>query len=279
MRFFHEWASFEEDVRQVMQRTELNGLVPCTDVTDDAYVVGSELGLTGRFSKYVCDAVSLACRSAGLPLQFGDRQAVLPVSNVIPDVVCLHYGEPEPLRRTILPIELKTFWTARLNAYPISAGFYNVPQLQRYLGQLVEQMRDNQTIYGVLSTYAHTVFVKRVQDCRFEMTNPIRHTATQPSVRQCFMAVVILASEAPVYQESPGFNPRSLRTDEGLQASIRESGLRDYLASNPSAADSSIPPRTFPVTTQTILFGGHESPVAIESVEVTKSIRVATCQR
>jgi hypothetical protein len=52
-------------------------------VTGDTYVAGSELGHTERFNKHVCDAISLACKSAGLPLQFGDRQAALPPTEVI----------------------------------------------------------------------------------------------------------------------------------------------------------------------------------------------------
>lgn len=83
----------------------------------------------------------------------------------------------------------------------------------RYLGQLVDQMRDNNTVYGVLSTYTHTVFLRRVEDCRFEMTKAIPQTATQPSVRQCIMAAAILASENTEYHESPDFDPQMVRQE------------------------------------------------------------------
>lgn len=135
VRLFHEWTSFKDDVRQIIQNIDLDGLVPCTDVTGDTYVVGSELGLTGRFDKYVCDAVSLACKSAGLPLQFGDRQAALPPTDVIPDVVLLQPGQ---YRKTILPIELKTFWTVRLDAYQVGAGWSSISPLQCHLGNTSE---------------------------------------------------------------------------------------------------------------------------------------------
>ncbi|KAJ5844675.1 hypothetical protein EN45_085580 [Penicillium chrysogenum] len=227
-RLFHEWTSFEDDVRRIIQNADLSGLVQCTDVTADTYVVGSELGLTGRFDKHVCDAVSLACKSAGLNF-LDDNQ--------------------------------------------IGAGWSSISPLQCRLGQLVEQMRDNNTVYGVLSTYTHTVFLKRVEDCRFQMTKPIPQAATQPSVRQCFMAAAILASEDTKYHESPDFDPKMLQTHTGLQASTRDSPYRGHSTPNPSAADNQIPLQTFHVTTQTILFGGHES-VAIDSVEVMKSVRV-----
>ncbi|KAJ5478813.1 hypothetical protein N7530_004322 [Penicillium desertorum] len=187
--------------------------------------------------------------------------------------------QPGQYRKTILPVELKTFWTVRLDAYQIGAGWSSISPLQchlgnTYLGHLVERMRDNNTVYGVLSTYTHTVFIKRVEDCRFQVTKPIPQTATQPSVRQCIMASAILASENTKYHESPGFDPKMLQTHTGLQASTRDSPYRGYSTPNPSAADNQIPPQTFHVATQAILFGGHES-VAIDSVEVMKSARVA----
>ena len=77
-----------------------------------------------------------------------------------------------------------------------------------YLGQLVNQMRDNKAVYGVLSTYAYTVFIKRAEDCRFQMTKPIHQAATQPSVRQCIMAVAILAATGTLYVESPALMPK-----------------------------------------------------------------------
>lgn len=98
-------------------------------------MVGSELGLTGRFDKHVCDAVSLACKSAGLPLKFGDRQAALPPTDVIPDIVLLQPGQ---YRKTILPIELKTFWTVRLDAYQIGTGWSSISPLQCHLGNTSE---------------------------------------------------------------------------------------------------------------------------------------------
>lgn len=70
-------------------------------------------------------------------------------------------------------------------------------------------MRDNNTVYGVLSTYTHTVFLRRVEDYRFQMTQPVPQTATQPSVRQYIMAAAILASEDTEYHESPGFKSKN----------------------------------------------------------------------
>lgn len=133
---FHEWTSFNDEVLRTIQSIDLSGLVPCTDVTSDTYIVGSELGLTGRFAKHVCDAVSLACKSAGLALQFGDRQAERVSTDVIPDVVLLKsvIQDSSPLRKTILPIELKTFWTVPLDLAQIGSSLWDIAFLRPHLG-------------------------------------------------------------------------------------------------------------------------------------------------
>lgn len=132
MTLFHEWTSFKREVNNAIQRVDLTHPVPCTNDNLDQYVVGSKLGLTGRFSKHVCDAVSLACSSAGLPLQFGDRQAGLPSTEVTPDMVLLTADE---VRKTIIPIELKTFWTVRLDIAQIGTHWSNLLSLQSHLGK------------------------------------------------------------------------------------------------------------------------------------------------
>lgn len=76
-----------------------------------------------------------------------------------------------------------------------------------YLGQLVSYMRNNRLKYGFLSTYRSTVFVRRTGDFRFELSLPIDEQATNPSLRQCFVAVCLLASQDGIYTEAPDFNP------------------------------------------------------------------------
>ena len=131
LKLFHEWTSFKNEVNNAIQRTDLTNQVLCTNDNRDHYVVGSELGLTGRFQKHVCDAVSLACSSAGLHLEFGDRQAGLPATEVTPDVVLL---TADARRKTIMPIELKTFWTVRLDISQIGAHWSDILPLQPHLG-------------------------------------------------------------------------------------------------------------------------------------------------
>jgi hypothetical protein len=79
--------------------------------------------------------------------------------------------------------------------------------LLMYLGQLVSYMRTNRLKYGFLSTYRSTVFVRRTDDFRFELSLPIDEQATNPSLRQCFVAFCLLASQDGKYKEAPDFNP------------------------------------------------------------------------
>lgn len=133
---FHEWASFNDEVLRTIPSIDLSGLIPCTDVTSDTYVIGSELGLTGQFIKHICDTVSLACKSVGLALQSGDRQAEVISTDVIPDVVLLKsvLQDSSPQRKTIIPIELKTFWTVRLDVAQIGTGVFSIGSLRPHLG-------------------------------------------------------------------------------------------------------------------------------------------------
>ena len=41
--------------------------------------------------------------------------------------------------------------------------------------------------FGLLSTYAFTIFVKRVDDFRLELSNSIANNATNPTLRQYFL--------------------------------------------------------------------------------------------
>ena len=66
-------------------------------------------------------------------------------------------------------------------------------------------MRQHELKYAALSTYRTTVFIKRTGDYRFELSMPVDEKATNPSLRECFLALCALASQEPEYIESPEF--------------------------------------------------------------------------
>jgi hypothetical protein len=172
---------------------------------NEHYHVGNELGLTGRFNKHVCDPVAKVLSvTEHAHLTFGDFQAAIhaPCSDV-PDVVMLSV----PSLNVITVGELKTFWTVLLENYPVNRGPARIAPMQPHFGQLVSYMRTNELKYGFLSTYRSTVFVRRTSDFRFELSLPIDEKATNPSLRQCFVALCLLASQDGKYEEAPDFNP------------------------------------------------------------------------
>jgi hypothetical protein len=222
-RFLHEWIGFPRQVLTLCNTLSLDANVSVTDDSDmnEHYHVGNELGLTGRFNKHVCDPVAKVLSvTEHAHLTFGDFQAAVHTQcSDVPDVVVLSV----PRLNVITVGGLKTFWTVLLEDYPVNRGPARIAPMQphfgimnptetrahllMYLGQLVSYMRTNRLKYGFLSTYRSTVFVRRTGDFRFELSLPIDEQATNPSLRQCFVAFCLLASQDGKYKEAPDFNP------------------------------------------------------------------------
>lgn len=75
-----EWHTFQQDVLQACSGLDLSLPVPLTDDQSENFIVGCELGLTGRFSKHICDVVTKALPVTNLPnLKFGDYQVLEPI--------------------------------------------------------------------------------------------------------------------------------------------------------------------------------------------------------
>lgn len=68
-------------------------------------------------------------------------------------------------------------------------------------------MGENKVKHGFITTYTSAIFVRRVNDFRFELSMPISKDSVRPSLRQCFLAFCCLASNDPVYMVPDGFNP------------------------------------------------------------------------
>lgn len=121
--FMHLWPRFCEDVLLHTRSLDLSGLISVTDALEgEGFVVGNELGLTGRFSHNVLGAVTKALSTTEFSnLCFGDVHSANPGSTVFPGVVMLGLM-PEPTRPELLAVgELKTFWTLELERFPVDA--------------------------------------------------------------------------------------------------------------------------------------------------------------
>ncbi|PWY84593.1 hypothetical protein BO94DRAFT_566707 [Aspergillus sclerotioniger CBS 115572] len=251
LRFFREWDNFERDVLQACGAIDLSQHVPLTGDQTENHVIGSELGLTGRFSKHVSDAVTKALSVTHLSgLKFGDYQA-LPnrEADSVPDVVMLTLPDAD----AVAVGKLKTYWTVNLGRYSIRRGYMDLLPLQPHLGQLVQYMRQNGLKFGFLSTYKATVFVRRTAPFLFEITLPINEKATGPTLRQCFLAFAIFASSDPRFTEPEGFLESQLKmpSQPCAQASIRPSPYRNQVTTKDSTQGEAI-------GSQTIFFGGDD---------------------
>jgi hypothetical protein len=84
-------------------------------------------------------------------------------------------------------------------------------------------MRTCEVRHAFISTYNTTIFVKRVADNSFLISDPFSYDATNPSIRQLFAGFCMLASNDPNYYEGPDFDPNivSIFTDEYAHRSGR----------------------------------------------------------
>lgn len=76
-------------------------------------------------------------------------------------------------------------------------------------------MRGNGLKYGFLSTYKTTVFVRRIDYFRFELSQPIDEGAVSPSIRECFAAFAIILQGDHQFSEEEGMNLRLVFTPSG----------------------------------------------------------------
>lgn len=126
--YMHHWSSFEDDVMHMFRSVSVTHEVPIHDESEH-YVVGNELGLTGRFVRNLCGPVMAALRA--LPqmssMHFADIQAFHIHGGVIPDLTFGLVARPEPFDPLdpFDPIsmvgELETPWTVGLSQMDITS--------------------------------------------------------------------------------------------------------------------------------------------------------------
>ncbi|KGO77680.1 hypothetical protein PITC_071640 [Penicillium italicum] len=217
--YMRPWPEFIDDVKSRLHGIAFAHLIPLNDETEP-YQVGSELGVTGRFVRNVCDPVVKAITP--LPgmarITFADVQALACTGDVIPDVsLGLIQAVADPAN-ILMVGEIKTPWTTYLDNMRLNRPNEAI-RLEPLMGQVVQQMREAGIRYAFLSTYIWTIFVKRDTDTSFLLSDPFRHNVTGLSVREMFAGFSLLASDDPRYDESPDFNANTLRGAPALQLS------------------------------------------------------------
>lgn len=117
--FLHQWTTFGQEIRSALASLDLNFQVAHVDFPE-VYLVGNEIGLSGRFVNNVCQPVAKVLTHQSQPsLVIGDIQAFqVPTSDVVPDVA-IGVTLFSDINDTSVKIvgEFKTFWTVMLNEF------------------------------------------------------------------------------------------------------------------------------------------------------------------
>lgn len=137
--YMGHWSSFIQDVMNIFHSASITHQVPVHNESEN-YVVGSELGLSGRFLRNLCGPVIEALMPlAGMSsMRFVDFQALTVPGTTIPDVAFGLVARPEPsdsLGRISMVGEFKTPWTVELHHMDISHPNPD-PRLERLIGTL-----------------------------------------------------------------------------------------------------------------------------------------------
>ncbi|KAJ9483097.1 hypothetical protein VN97_g10317 [Penicillium thymicola] len=257
------WVSFVQDVMTIFHSTPITHEVPINNESE-SYVVGSELGLSGRFVRNLCDPVIQALMP--LPemssVRFADIQALSFSARVVPDVAFGLVVNPESsafLDGISMVGEFKTPWTVDFHEMEINCPNPS-PRLETLIGQVATQMRMARVRYAFLTTYNFTVFVKRASDFSYLLSQPIGYDCQGPSLRQMFVGFCLLSKSDPNYRESDPDTATRLRGISGLRASERLCLLRSQ----------ELPPRGTPQTitpTSVAVECGTTTPVIVNCVE------------
>ncbi|KAL4782349.1 hypothetical protein BJX76DRAFT_292860 [Aspergillus varians] len=212
----HPWETFLVDMWRALQSLNLNIEIPETDETED-YMVGNERGMTTRFVKNVCDPVGKALSITRLSsMVFGDIHSATLNPPSIPDVTILRRSAIPAIHREDLSIvaigELKTCCTVMLRSNIFDLPVGERLNVEPHIGQVVDHMRQYSLKYSFLSTYTSTVFIRRLEDYRFEISQPVLREARHFSTRECMVAFCAIAAEDTRFTESPDFSELRVRS-------------------------------------------------------------------
>lgn len=74
------------------------------------------------------------------------------------------------------------------------------------IGHLIKHMGEQSLKNGFISTYRSTVFVRRTDDYRLELSIPVNEQSTNLSVRECLAGLCALAARDTSFNESDDFD-------------------------------------------------------------------------
>ncbi|KAK6518666.1 hypothetical protein TWF506_005803 [Arthrobotrys conoides] len=203
-KFIFFWKDFLTDVKRTLEKADLTGELDFVDPPEgELILVGNEIGLAGRFQANVGALLSrvfnISTDEKINGFRFGDPQVEFPDDDEAKALIMIYRICEDNLPAPRVVGKFKTFWNHQqtLNVRPSRIGEKNAPDLyclEGSLGQLTRYMVQWHLKYGFLSTYKHTIFVRRTDRTNFEITDPIEFNSTNPTIRQCFFHMGMLGA-------------------------------------------------------------------------------------
>jgi hypothetical protein len=173
-------------------------------------VVGDEHGVQARFSQSFGTVLSHIFGAQGIDLVFGDFKCLGNPYTGTPDVILMD-------NTSALKVvgELKVPWISK---HILHTRYHDQDELRMVLAQPINYMQDLDCMYGFLSTYAETMFIRQrmINGTWTVEYSPVIHGSTSyvrstsplgtpiVSAKQCFLYVASLASQqGPVHNPTP----------------------------------------------------------------------------
>ncbi|KAF3122999.1 hypothetical protein TWF569_002015 [Orbilia oligospora] len=204
-RLIYYWKGFEVDVMQSLEKSDLTGELNFINPPErEVILVGNEHGLTGRFQENVGTLLGRAFDTSADSkinrLRFGDSQVVPSGGGEADTQPDIKSAKPSEIPETDDPA-----------ADDMRRASLGLCCLEPTLGIVPFNTFNYVDLkYGFLSTYEHTIFVKRAGRARFEITDPIEFKNTNPTIRQCFFHMGKYDSEEDE-EEDPSSSSRNIR--------------------------------------------------------------------
>ena len=119
-------------------------------------VVGDEHGVQGRFHKYFGDTMNAVFNSQLMGMRLADFKCIQSTYSGIPDVILM--DESHELKDVG---ELKVPW---IRDHNIVKYYYQRDSLRKVLAQPIQYMQALGCVYGFLSNYDQTIFLRQLVD-------------------------------------------------------------------------------------------------------------------
>ncbi|KAJ5474708.1 hypothetical protein N7475_004274 [Penicillium sp. IBT 31633x] len=159
----NDWANFCQDVRnttdsQNWTNETIKYSLNSRNLEENEVFVGDETGVQGRFQQAIGQALGMTFRAQTLDIRFADFKCIGDTIITTPDCVM------KTLNNQIKVVgEFKVPWVdehsialSRDTVQPFNPGF----RLRILLAQPLKYMKDLQCMYGFLSTYEETIFLR-----------------------------------------------------------------------------------------------------------------------